>query len=192
MNESQTLSLDQLKSKMEQIIKKEVPLRDPAIVVIHCPKEVYQSYTSTLLSIMRQFKDHYSEWNYNIVNLEKLLFSLLGETGYVDNENFALKCSREELKKQIKRNILKDFLQKIEEGITILKSSHISKPTAPPPFLILLNIHSCYHNIETKDVVGRIINQKGVYVLIFYLQQYEKNNFYKEANYNVESIFLSE
>jgi len=191
LNDSKTLSLDQFKEKIKQIITKEVPLRDPAIAVVHIPKESYSLCLQNLILNLKQLRENFSEWTYKLFNSEEILFSLLGKGGYTEDENFALKCQRNLLKKDLETNIRKSFLSAVENEISDVKSLINADSSIPPPLLILLNIHSCYHYIQTKHVVAQIVNQKGVYVLIIYPQLYNKSTFYKEANYNVEPIFLT-
>ena len=54
-------------------------------------------------------------------------------------------------------------------------------------------MHSTYPFIETKDFISRIINEKGVYVIILYLVDQNHNpdeEPYKPANYMVHSFAL--
>lgn len=192
MTETDTIILEDYKLKLKNIIKREIPLRDPAITVIHCPKNNFQQKCVSFMSLISQLHDEFSEWRYRIINAEELLFSLLDEAGYTAEELFVKTNSRDDLRRDLKSNITKKFLSTIDSEIVALKEQYNPQMKNPPPFLIIINMHACYNFIQTKDLIAEIFNQKGVLVLVLYFQYQDNANFYKEANYNVESIFLAD
>jgi hypothetical protein len=61
-NKDLTDSLTQFESHLEQIVRKEVPLRDPSISVIHItPKHIQEAYTQLLL-LFKRLKERYAQW----------------------------------------------------------------------------------------------------------------------------------
>jgi len=184
------LSINQYKERLKQYIRGELPLRDPSITVIHCSVEILKTIHKEIVLFTKEQQVRHPNWNYRIINAEKLLFDILRDYGFIDNENFAQSCSREELKTNLEGSGKTDFIKKIKEEIDSLKE--INETKEHPPFLILLNMHACYNFIQTKDVIAQLINQKGVLLLITYLEGFrkEKDPLYKEANYNVNTMFL--
>jgi len=190
MSDIKELSIDQYKERLKQYIRGELPLRDPSITVIHCSVEILKTIHKEIVLFTKEQQVRHPNWNYIIINAEKLLFDILRDYGFIDNENFAQSCSREELKTNLEGSGKTDFIKKIKEEINSLVE--INETKEHPPFLILLNMHACYNFIQTKDVIAQLINQKGVLLLITYLEGFrkEKDPLYKEANYNVNTMFL--
>ncbi|MFX0170294.1 MAG: hypothetical protein ACFE9L_00080 [Candidatus Hodarchaeota archaeon] len=191
MSEIIELSIDQYKERLNQYILGELPLRDPSITVIHCPKEILIIVHKEFVLFTKEQQIRHPNWHFRIINAEKLLFEILRDYGYIDNEKFAQSCNREELKIDLEGSGRIDFIKKIKEELNKLKETKQTKEH--PPFLILLNIHACYNFIQTKDVIAQLINQKGVLLLITYLEGFrkEKDSPYKEANYNVNTVYLT-
>ncbi len=191
MTDIMELTIDQYKERLGKYIRGELPLRDPSITVIHCSVEILQIVHKEFVLFTKELRIRHPNWYYKILNAEKLLFDILRDYGYIDNENFAQSCNREELKTDLEGSGRTDFLKKIKEELNSLKE--INKIIEHPPFLILLNIHACYNFIQTKDVIAQLINQKGVLLLITYLEGFrkEKDPPYKEANYNVNTVYLT-
>jgi len=190
MSDIMELSINQYKERLKQYIRGELPLRDPSITVIHCSVEILKTIHKEIVLFTKEQQVRHPNWNYIIINAEKLLFDILRDYGFIDNENFAQSCSREELKTNLEGSGKTDFIKKIKEEINSLVE--INETKEHPPFLILLNMHACYNFIQTKDVIAQLINQKGVLLLITYLEGFrkEKDPPYKEANYNVNTVFL--
>jgi len=183
-------AIEKCEAILERIIKKEARLRQPPISIIHCPeiylKEIYIQY----VAMLKRLKKRYSEWDYKILNAEKLLFNILKKLEYIDGYCDAKDCRREELAKDLKSSIKDELINTIQEHIQILLKEH--NLDGPPSFLVIFNMHACYNYIQTKDLIATIHNlKKDILILILYLQRRSDSSSsaeaYKEANYNVNS-----
>jgi hypothetical protein len=102
------------------------------------------------------------------------------------------KTERNIYKNDLKNSIMNDVMDIIQNEIYLLKEkcSH----NGNPPFLVLINMHSTYPYIQTKDVISRVINEKGVYIIILYVSEFKHHKgeieSYKYGNYLVHSYFL--
>lgn len=191
-----SISAEQFFEKLEKIIKKEEPLRQPPITVVHCPKESIKELYLTFRSKLKEFKLRYSDWNYYLINMEKELFKILDDLEYTDGDKFALNCTREDLTKDLKSSVLQDLIGVIEAQID--QQIKNNKDISYLPFVVLLNIHGCYSFIQTKDIISRIINKKDILIVILYLElsisklKTKEDESYKLANYNVHSVHIKE
>ncbi|MHA1679397.1 MAG: hypothetical protein ACTSUE_00160 [Promethearchaeota archaeon] len=183
---------EEYQGELEKIIKKEVPLRDPAISIVKISvkhvKEVFQRH----ITLFDKLKKIYSGWTYQIINIEQMFFDLLKKRRYIEGKEFARTMDRKGFSKKIRGSVVNDLVENVETVIQELKETENSEKY--PPFLLILNMHSTYPYIETGDVISRIINEKGVYVLILYINEkefsQEDSEPYKHANYTVHSQVL--
>jgi len=192
MNGEIMQKLAQYELELEKIIKKETPLRDPSISVIHLSKENLEEGYKHQISILKRFKGKYSNWDYKLLNIEKSFFEILKKRRYLEKQQFVKKTSRDVYKNDLKNSIMNDVMDEIQNEVYLLKEK--CKHEGNPPFLVLINMHSTYPYIQTKDVISRVINEKGVYIIILYVsdlkhQQGEIES-YKYGNYMVHSYFL--
>jgi len=192
MNEEIIQKLAQYELELEKIIKREIPLRDPSISVIHLSKEnVVEGYKHHL-SILKRLKGKYTNWDYNLLNIEKKFFEILKKRRYLEKQQFIKTTERDVYKNDLKNSIMNDLMEKIQNGIHLLKDK--CKQDGNPPFLVLINMHSTYPYIQTKDVISRVINEKGIYIIILYVSDVkfhqEEIESYKYGNYMVHSYFL--
>ena len=186
--------MEKLFDNLDKIIKKEEPLRQPPIMIVHIPansiKELYTSFRSKL----KDFKMRHSEWNYYLMNVEKELYKVLDEQYYTDKFNTALKSTRDQLVNGLKSGVLDDFVAAIENKIDQCIKENVNNSS--PPFFVLLNMHAFYNHIQTKDIISRIINKSNILILILYLDlsltdlKIQKEEAYKLANYNVHTIHI--
>ena len=191
MNDIIELSIDRYKERLGKYVRGELPLRDPSITIIHCQMEYLKTIHKELIFLTIELKIRHPDWNYRILNAEKILFDILRKLRYIDKDNFALSCSRDEFKTNLEGSGKTEFINKIKEELDSLKNNN--KINDHPPFLIVLNMHACYNFIQTKDIIAQLINQKGVLLLITYLEGFkrEKEPSYKEANYNVNTVYIT-
>ncbi|MHA1371799.1 MAG: hypothetical protein ACTSRA_19025 [Promethearchaeota archaeon] len=183
---------EEYREKLERIIKKEVPLRDPAITIVKISVEYVKEVFEKHILLFNKLKNVYPNWTYKIINIEKIFFMLLKKRKYIEWKEFARTMERKGFSKKIQRSIITDLVGEVEKVINELKNSKYSDKY--PPFLLILNMHSTYPYIETGDVISRIINEKGVYIIILYIyrKKYKKDEPepYKHANYMVQSQTL--
>jgi len=192
MNEEIIQKLAQYELELEKIIKREIPLRDPSISIIHLSKEnVVEGYKHHL-SILKRLKGKYTNWDYNLLNIEKLFFEILKKRRYLEKQQFIKTTERDVYKNDLKNSIMNDLMEKIQNEIHLLKDK--CKQDGNPPFLVLINMHSTYPYIQTKDVISRVINEKGIYIIILYVSDVKFHQkeieSYKYGNYMVHSYFL--
>lgn len=192
MNEEILQKIEKYENGLEKIIKREIPLRDPSISVVHLSKENIVEGYKHFLKILERLKVKYTNWEYKLVNLEKVFFDFLKKRRYIEKQEFVKSTERNVYKKDLKNSILKDIMDYIQNEVTLLKGK--IKTEGNPPFLVLLNMHSTYPYIQTKDIISQIINEKGVYIIILYISdikhQYGEIESYKIGNYMVHSYFL--
>lgn len=192
MTEDFDTIFENYQNELEKIICKEVPLREPSICVVHIRKKHIEEVYRTFIQMLKKMKTKYSDWNYKLFNIEETFFKILKEIGYLDDDNLVLECEREELSADLKGSVLIDIIKEIKNTISELKE--YPQASEYPPFLILLNIHSTYSYIQTKDVISQIINKKGVFIIILYLEEDKthksEKQIYKKANYNVQTYYL--
>jgi hypothetical protein len=163
-------AIKRCEKKLERIINKEVPLKNPPISIIHSPekhiKEIYLQY----VSMLKRLKSQHPSWDYKILNAEKILFDILRDLDYIDGCKDANTCDRNKLANDLRDSIKDDLIQKIQEGIQILTENN--EVRSPPPFLVILNMHACYNYIQTKDLISSLHNlQTNILVLILYLER---------------------
>lgn len=193
-NRSFSEAFNSFQNYLEQIITGNIPLRDPSISVVHITPENIEKAHRKILQLFNQFKDKYSQWNFKVVNIEAILFEILKKLRYLKKPFFAKDCRRSELSNDMQNSIKKDLILKVEMEIKKLKESQ-QKSSKNPSILLIMNFHAAYPYIQTKDLIARIINEKGILILILYLQVDKKTSFekesYKSANYNVHTIYLN-
>jgi|SRR5271157_3817235 len=179
-------------SELEKIIKNELPVRDPWIYVVKIsPKDAKIAFKRHQ-SMLKKLHERHPSWEFKIFNVEKHLFDILKKRRYIDKQQFAKKCDRAVLSNDMKGPFSKELIDEIQAEINALKEK--KKEANAPPFLVLVNMHSTYPFIETKDVIARILDEKGVIVLILYLieKKYsqEDDEPFKKANYTVHTRSL--
>ena len=192
MNEDIIQKLEQYEYELEKIITRDTPLRDPSISVIHLSKENVAEGFKHYLTILKRLQGKYTNWEYKLLNVEKSFFEILKKRRYIEKQQFVKKTERDIYKNDLKNSIMKDLMDIIQNEVYLLKEK--CKHEGNPPFLVLINMHSTYPYIQTKDVISRIINEKGVYIIILYVsdikhQQGEIES-YRYGNYTVHSYFL--
>ncbi len=192
MNEDILQKLEQYELELEKIITRDIPLRDPSISVIHLSKEHVAEGYKHYLTILKKLQGKYTNWEYKLLNIEKSFFEILKKRRYIEKQQFVKKTERETYKNDLKNSILNDVMAIIQNEVNLLKEK--CRLEGNPPFLVLINMHSTYPYIQTKDVISRIINEKGVYIIILYVsdikhQQGEIES-YRYGNYMVHSYFL--
>ncbi|KKM79769.1 hypothetical protein LCGC14_1346580 [marine sediment metagenome] len=192
MNEDITQKLDQYEFELEKIINREMPLRDPSISVIHLSKENIVEGYNQYLTILERLKVKFSNWEYKLLNIEKKFFEILKKRRDIEKQQFVKTTERATFKNDLKNSIKKDLMDGIQNEVYLLKEK--CKHEGNPPFLVLLNMHSTYPYIQTKDVISRVINEKGVYIIILYVSdikhQLGEIESYRYGNYMVHSYFL--
>ncbi|MFW9994942.1 MAG: hypothetical protein ACFFD4_23070 [Candidatus Odinarchaeota archaeon] len=188
-------SFEQFVEYLEKIITKEEPLRQPPIVIVHCPVKLIKDIYISLVAKLKELKVKHGQWNYYLINMEKKMFDILAELDYIGGDNLALTCSREDLKKDLSASVLKEMVSSVESEIDRIIAANTS--SQHPPFVILMNIHGCYDYIQTKDIISRIINKERILILVLYLElglseiNPEEDESYKLANYNVHPVHIS-
>jgi hypothetical protein len=192
MNEDNLQKLEQYKLELEKIITRETPLRDPSISVIHLSKENVAEGYKHFLTILKKLQGNYTNWEYKILNIEESFFEILKKRRDIEKQQFVKTTERDVFKNDLIVSRMKDLMDEIQNEVKLLKEK--CKHEGNPPFLILINMHSTYPYIQTKDVISRVINEKGVYIIILYVsdirhQQGEIES-YRYGNYLVHSYFL--
>ena len=174
---------------LEKIIKKEIPLRDPSISVVHIAVNRADDTLKKHQLMLRKFKGKFADWTYKVLNVERVFFDALKARDFIDGLHVVKECDRKEFENDVRNAILSDVLERIENEIEKLKT--IRDSDGKPPFLVLVNMHSTYPLIETGDIISRIINQKGVYVIILYINEIKSSvedpEPYRHGNYTVHS-----
>ncbi len=192
MNEDITQKLDQYEFELEKIINREMPLRDPSISVIHLSKENVAEGYKHYINILKRLHSKYTNWEYKLLNIEKRFFEILKKRRYLEKQQFVKKTQRDVYQNDLKNSIKKDLMDGIQNEVYLLKEK--CKHEGNPPFLVLINMHSTYPYIQTKDVISRVINEKGIYIIILYVSdiKHQKGDIesYKYGNYMVHSYFL--
>ena len=144
------------------------------------------------LTILKRLKSKYTNWEYKLLNIEKCFFEILKKRRYIEKQQFVKNTEREVYKKDLETSILNDLMDIIQNEVYILKEKCSYKGN--PPFLVLINMHSTYPYIQTKDVISRVINEKGVYIVILYASEFKHHQVeiesYRYGNYLVHSYFL--
>jgi hypothetical protein len=190
MNDALTESFFKYEEMLEKIIKKETPLRDPSITVVKIPAVNAENILKRHQLLLRKFKKKYKNWTYKTLNLEKQFFEKLKAREFTDGEQVVNNCDRQEFENDMRNVVLNDLIGDVEREIHELKDSY--RKDGRPPFLVLLNMHSTYPFIETGDVISRIINEKGVFVIILYISgityRIEDAEPFKNANYTVQTF----
>jgi len=192
MNEDITQKLDQYEFELEKIINREMPLRDPSISVIHLSKENIVEGYNQYLTILERLKVKFSNWEYKLLNIEKKFFEILKKRRDIEKQQFVKTTERATFKKDLIDSRMRDLMDDIQKEVYLLKEK--CQNQGNPPFLVLLNMHSTYPYIQTKDVISRVINEKGVYIIILYVSdikhQLGEIESYRYGNYMVHSYFL--
>jgi hypothetical protein len=194
-NKDFSVEINEFEHHLKKIITKEIPLRDPYISVIHITHQhIQEAYVQFLLIFKRLIEKH-SAWMYETFNLEHQFYKILDKLRYTKKPNYAETCEREELASDMKHSIKSELIKSITSKLDELNAEFKKNSSNPPPLLFLMNIHSIYPYIQTKDIISRIINKKGILILIPYLQSKLHHNYehepYKDANYNVNTIYLA-
>ena len=189
MTEDITSKFSKCEENLERIIKKEVPLRDPSITVVKIPVSNAEDIIKRHQLMLKKFKGKFADWTYKTLNVERVFFDALKARDFTEGIQVVKDCDRKEFEDDVRNAILSDLIERIEKEIHALKN--IRGADGKPPFLVLLNMHSTYPFIETGDIISRIINEKGVYVIILYVigdkYRMEESEPYKHANYTVHS-----
>jgi len=192
VNEEIAIKFDEYKTDLERIITRAEPLRDPNISIVKIPSRHVEEVYRKQAIMLRQLKELHPDWDYKVINIEKIFYDFLKKRRYIEKEEYARKMERKALSGRIRGSIVKDLVDLVEQEVRELNERNPSP--ANVPVLVLLNMHSTYPYIETGDVISRIINDKGVYVLILYVQDKESSKEnpepYKHANYTVHSYSL--
>ncbi len=192
MNEDIVQILKRYEDELEKIITLDTGLRDPSISVIHLSKENLTEGYMHFLTILKRLKSKYTNWEYKLLNIEKYFFEILKKRRYIEKQQFVKNTEREVYKKDLETSILNDLMDIIQNEVYILKEKCSYKGN--PPFLVLINMHSTYPYIQTKDVISRVINEKGVYIVILYASEFKHHQAeiesYRYGNYLVHSYFL--
>ena len=173
----------------EQILTKEVPLRAPGISILHIlAKEASEIYRRLKLEF-QGFQQKYPSWQYLSVNCEQILFEILDDYGYTDQEMFVKSCTREDLANDLSASAKDTFINKIKSKINDFVDSYEIESFIP--FVLVENIHACYYYIQTKDIIVEIINRQNALILIPYIEKRQDivNTEYKNANYNVNTRY---
>ncbi len=192
MNEEIIQKLKQYEIELEKIITLENPLRDPSISVIHLSKENIVEGYKQYLTILERLKVKFSNWEYKLLNIEKKFFEILKKRRDIEKQQFVKTTERATFKKDLIDSRMWDLMDDIQNEVYLLKEK--CQHEGNPPFLVLLNMHSTYPYIQTKDVISRVINEKGVYIIILYVSdikhQLGEIESYRYGNYMVHSYFL--
>ena len=192
MNEKILQKLEQYELDLEKIITRETPLRDPSITVIHLSKENIVEGYNQYLTILERLKVKFSNWEYKLLNIEKKFFEILKKRRDIEKQQFVKTTERATFKKDLIDSRMRDLMDDIQKEVYLLKEK--CQNQGNPPFLVLLNMHSTYPYIQTKDVISRVINEKGVYIIILYVSdikhQLGEIESYRYGNYMVHSYFL--
>ncbi|MHA1757296.1 MAG: hypothetical protein ACTSVV_11040 [Promethearchaeota archaeon] len=195
-------NVQRFEKKLEKIITKEEILRDPSITIIHISKKDYMHGSKSIVQLLKKLNSKYDNWKFFTFNAEKEVFDILKEFRYIDKQKFVLTCEREELQEDLRNSVKTMLINRIEKKIEEIKEESQSHLDADPYVLLVFNMHSNYDYIQIKDLIARINNKKGVYILILYLDTTLKENSklrvnqnsddlpYKHANYNVNTFFL--
>ncbi len=192
MNEKILQKLEQYELDLEKIITRETPLRDPSISVIHLSKENIVEGYKQYLTILERLKVKFSNWEYKLLNIEKKFFEILKKRRDIEKQQFVKTTERVIFKKDLIDSRMRDLMDDIQKEVYLLKEK--CQNQVNPPFLVLLNMHSTYPYIQTKDVISRVINEKGVYIIILYVSDIKHQRgeieSYRYGNYMVHSYFL--
>ena len=184
--------LEQYELDLEKIITRDSPLRDPSISIIHLSKEKVTEGYKHYLTILKHLKSKYTNWEFKLLNVEKCFFEILKKHRYIEKQQFVKKTERDIYKNDLKNSVMNDLMDIIQKEVYLLKEK--SKLEGNPPFLVLLNMHSTYPYIQTKDVISRVINEKGVYIILLYVSDRRHHQgeieSYRYGNYLVHSYFL--
>jgi len=188
-------AIDKCKEKLKKIITGESRLRNPPISVIYCPEKLIKEIYIQYIALLKQLKREFPSWNYEILNSEKILFNILKDFEYIAGDEFIKNCDREIFAKDMYTSVKSELIKKIQEKIDYIINNY--KEGLPPPFLVILNIHACYHYIQTKDIISSIYNTKNkILILILYLQKEmeptSQKEIFKKANYNINTYYLFE
>ena len=59
-------AIEEYEKYLEKIIKKEIPLRDPSICVVHLQKDIFPEQHQEIIYILKRLKQKYSAWTYKV------------------------------------------------------------------------------------------------------------------------------
>lgn len=190
MNQDMRQRFAAYEKDLEMIITREKAIRDPSILMfklpVECAREVYIEHEL----VLRRLKSKYADWTYKILNMEMIFFDVLKTLRYTAKKTTVKDAERNRFKLNLGEGVLTEVIHAIEHEINLIKEQANSPR---PSFLVLLNMHSTYPYIEAKDVLSRIINEKGVFVIIPYLLDPfhgPDDEPYKHGNYLVQSFSL--
>ncbi len=189
MSEEISKKFEKCEENLEKIIKKEVPLRDPSIVIVKIPANHAEDIFKRHHLMLKKFQGKFKNWRPTELNMEKIFFDSLRAHEFIEGMQVARDCDRKEFANDVHNAILNDLIEQIQKEILALKEQY--NASGKVPFLILINMHSTYPLIETGDIISRINNEKGVYIVILYIirDKYtmEDSEPYKHGNYMVDS-----